>query len=958
MVAQIPFAATWDEYRFKTWLKLHTSGSTGLPKIVNLKHGLISAIDGYGLLQHNETRLRYGNMRIFTPFPPFHIAGLMYTLSTIVWVDSTAVFPPAGVPITAELVHEINKEARVDHTMLAPSIIRELTQDPTWCAGLGKLKGLTFGGGPLSEETAGIVSKFTNITSSLGATEYGGIPMLPKSPEDWKYFRFNEEAAGMQFRETEQEGLFELVFVRSHDPISNLVQGIFVTFPELDEYHTKDCFSKHPSRPGLWKYEARLDDIVVLSNGEKFNPIQMEGLISTCPQIKGCLVVGQGKFQTALLVEPRDHGLPHAELAEALRPFIDQANSACPMYARISYDKLIISNADKPLPRASKGTIQRSRAVQSYQIEIEECYEGSNKSTALFMGSNIDTTSLASIETSVLEYLHRILDVGEKQIKATDDFFALGMDSLQVISLVQAINSSRTGTQTRVAPAFIYHHPTASKLAYALSSDKVIRDYSYFEDDDEEEKQTWLAMDHLFQDLRTKDLTVQHSSRRSFLDTLRSNEPAPVYEPDGGMLAWRQVLGSFLINMSNWGLVNSFGVFQTYYASTLLSGHSPSSISWIGTVQGTLLLVVGVFSGPIFDRGYFRSMQLLSGAGLVFGLMMLSLSTEYYQVMLSQGILVGICAGLLYIPSIALIPLYFKRYRGLALGLATAGGSFGGVVYPIVFRRLLDAIGFGWATRTIGFITLASLAIASLLIKPMGPRSTRNLFETSALRDLPYVSFVAAGLLLFAGLLVPYFLATDYASTTLHTSSDLSFYVLAVLNAAQFLGRVIPAILSDWIGPELLLLGAEFMAGVLGFCWIAVDYSSVAGYIVWLVAYGFISGMAVTLPPAVLPYICPNLAVIGTRLGMMYAVAGLGFLISSPVALALVRVHADERTDFLGAQAWVGACCICAAGCYLVTAIEARKRRRLYEDNGNKRSLYLIRGKRDKTNDFDVERKL
>jgi MFS family permease len=74
--------------------------------------------------------------------------------------------------------------------------------------------------------------------------------------------------------------------------------------------------------------------------------------------------------------------------------------------------------------------------------------------------------------------------------------------------------------------------------------------------------------------------------------------------------------------------------------------------------------------------------------------MMLSLSTEYYQIMLSQGVLRGLCSGLLYIPSVALMPLYFKDRRGLALGLATSGGSIGGAIYPIVFRRLLTEVRF------------------------------------------------------------------------------------------------------------------------------------------------------------------------------------------------------------------------------------------------------------------------
>lgn len=88
--------------------------------------------------------------------------------------------------------------------------------------------------------------------------------------------------------------------------------------------------------------------------------------------------------------------------------------------------------------------------------------------------------------------------------------------------------------------------------------------------------------------------------------------------------------------------MNTFGVFQSYYEQTLLLGHSASSISWIGTVHGFLLLLAGVIVGPIFDKGYLRSLIAIGTFLVVFGLMMTSLSTQYYQVFLAHGLAVGL----------------------------------------------------------------------------------------------------------------------------------------------------------------------------------------------------------------------------------------------------------------------------------------------------------------------------
>ena len=94
-------------------------------------------------------------------------------------------------------------------------------------------------------------------------------------------------------------------------------------------------------------------------------------------------------------------------------------------------------------------------------------------------------------------------------------------------------------------------------------------------------------------------------------------------------------------------------------------------------MQSFLLIFVGVLSGPLYDAGYFKHL-LWSGSFLVvFGYMMTSLCTQYWQTMLAQGLVVGFRSSLLYIPAIAVIQQYFEKRRALANGLAACGSSFG-----------------------------------------------------------------------------------------------------------------------------------------------------------------------------------------------------------------------------------------------------------------------------------------
>ena len=335
--------------------------------------------------------------------------------------------------------------------------------------------------------------------------------------------------------------------------------------------------------------------------------------------------------------------------------------------------------------------------------------------------ANIDAT-----KESIAVFVQN--ELGIEHLDETADFFAIGMDSLVLLNLLRAINVSRS--TTRIEAKFIYDHPSIRKLAMALHNSEAFSGYEYANDSDDEQLQdAWLAMDRIYKESVN---AIGKEKRRGIRDLGRSKDDGPVIPPDGGVTAWQQVLAMFLINVNNWGLVNSFGVFQAYYESDLLAHRSSSAISWIGTLQGALLLIVGVVAGPLFDKGFFKVTLVVGSMGLVFATMMLSICTEYYQILLSQGILLGICQGLLYIPSVALIPVYFKHRRGIALGITTGGGPIGGVLFPAIFSGAISTLGFGWTVRIIGFISLVTLSIAMALSKPIGQRATRQLIDESA----------------------------------------------------------------------------------------------------------------------------------------------------------------------------------------------------------------------------------
>ena len=111
----------------------------------------------------------------------------------------------------------------------------------------------------------------------------------------------------------------------------------------------------------------------------------------------------------------------------------------------------------------------------------------------------------------------------------------------------------------------------------------------------------------------------------------------------------------FCLMFNCWGIALSWGTFQTYYTSGGISDvKDSSSIAWIGSIQAFLLTGGFALGGKYFDAGYFRPIMWSGSFFVVFGLMMTSLSTKYYQVMLAQGVCVGIGLSLVFVPGVGL----------------------------------------------------------------------------------------------------------------------------------------------------------------------------------------------------------------------------------------------------------------------------------------------------------------
>lgn len=320
----------------------------------------------------------------------------------------------------------------------------------------------------------------------------------------------------------------------------------------------------------------------------------------------------------------------------------------------------------------------------------------------------------------------------------------------------------------------------------------------------------------------------------------------------------------------------------------------------------------GLVIGPLYDLGFVRSLLVAGTVLVTFGFMMTSISTQYYQVLLAQGICVGLGTSCLYIPAITLVPAYFTSHRARAMGVAAVGSSVGAAIYPLIFERLRPQIGFGWTVRVIGFVSLALCCYAIAVARPkaktakgtgainQGQASFRALVTMAKLKDTRYIVQCIAIFFSNVAFFEPLYYLQTYAQSHGMRGDNLANYLLVVLNLVAIPGRLIPSYAADRVGVLNTYIGITAFTSASVFYWISV--TNRAGNIAFTVLYGFFSGGLLTLAPVVLTSITDDLSILGTRLGVVAVLKGIGSLIGPPIAGAIL----GSDKHWLGVQLFTG----------------------------------------------------
>ncbi|KAH8114865.1 MFS general substrate transporter [Phellopilus nigrolimitatus] len=366
--------------------------------------------------------------------------------------------------------------------------------------------------------------------------------------------------------------------------------------------------------------------------------------------------------------------------------------------------------------------------------------------------------------------------------------------------------------------------------------------------------------------------------------------------PDGGLKAWSNVAGCTLISLTAFGQVNAFGVFQAYYATNQLQHNTASDISWIGSVQIFLLYISGLVLGRVFDV-YGATGLLTSGCLLsTFSLIMLSLSKNYYQIFLSQGVGLGLGIALQFYPLLVVPAHWFRTKRAIAVGIVVAGSSLGGIIFPIMLSRLFGKIGFAWSVRAMALVMFVCQAISIPFIKERLPASkNKKIFDFGAYKDIKFLFHSLSGFFSAFGLYTPFWYIELFMLSR-GSSVSLSFYSIAIMNAAGVIGRVVSGYIADRFGRFNTLVPVAVVQTISIFA-IWTTSMKVPQTIVFAVLFGASSASYSSIASSCVAQITTDPSQIGTRTGMFMAALAPGILGGPPISGALLALRTRLRPD-------------------------------------------------------------
>ncbi|KAI9369802.1 hypothetical protein BJX61DRAFT_545228 [Aspergillus egyptiacus] len=431
-----------------TWI-IHSSGSTGHPKPIFQTHS--------GALRNYANNF---GLKGFITLPAFHAHGISCLFRAVHSCQLIYMFN-ADLPLTAtHLLTTLKEHPDIEVLYAVPYGLKLLSETEEGIRALSRLELVMFGGSscpkPIGDKLA---QNGVRLVSHYGTTETGQLmtSFRERSDLDWDYVRPGPSLLPYIRWEEQMPGIYELCVLEGWPSkvASNRPDGA---------YATKDLFEKHPTKENAWRYYARLDDTLVLENGEKANPLSIEGVCRNHPNIAEAIAFGSNRPRLGLFLIRADScsGETDEQIIDLVMPAIEKCNAESPAYAYLSRDMIRVLPADSQYRKTDKGTVIRAAFYRSFADQIDQVYDQEDSSGSQVLERD---ELVAFLRKSLLE----IASIEPSGLQDSTDLFSLGVDSLQSLRLRSVILKTLDLGGQKLSQNFVFENPSISAMAEELT---------------------------------------------------------------------------------------------------------------------------------------------------------------------------------------------------------------------------------------------------------------------------------------------------------------------------------------------------------------------------------------------------------------------------------------------------------------------------------------------------------
>ncbi|KAG0707371.1 L-aminoadipate-semialdehyde dehydrogenase, partial [Suillus ampliporus] len=452
----------WEDEFLLPVTIVHSSGSTGFPKpiIATNKAAVANCVVNFGLTS-------------LTTLPLYHGHGHSNLYRAIYSAKPLYLFPTGSIPLTSANVIKLLKQAPdVEALFGVPLALKLLAETLEGLQVLRGLKLVMFGGSACPDELGDfLVSEGVPLVGHYGLTEMGQLMTSFRdfdTDKGWNWTRAKGPHVNTNvndyLRFEDRGGDTYELFILDGWPMK---ASVMTNQPD-GSYASKDLFIKHPTIPDAYKFIGRIDDTLVMVNGEKTNPVPMELTLRSSPYIADAIVFGAGRTQIGALILTTEvvKDCSPSQLVKLVAPIVALANAEAPSHSQLATEALVFLPYGTVIPRADKGSILRPRVYKEFEGVINEAYKQ--------LEGDVDgagkrrLTDEVEARTAIRDIIRKTVDRPIGSLEDDTDLFDFGLDSLQSSRIRNTIQREIDLGGKKLSPNAVFEHPSIAEIAQLL----------------------------------------------------------------------------------------------------------------------------------------------------------------------------------------------------------------------------------------------------------------------------------------------------------------------------------------------------------------------------------------------------------------------------------------------------------------------------------------------------------